>query len=782
MTKLRETAQCLPPKFAVRKLCQDVGDVTGASSASQLPRSRQQAADCRRKLTYGTNSAVMPKSADPLFPLMLMCKESEGTKGQHENFVRMVANSPEPMAVLAFDWILDDLERFCTCEAKHTVLCVDPTFDLGSFHVTVMSYRHLMLGSRRGSERGKHPVMLGPLFIHQRKQFSSYHFFISQLVGLRPALQNIKAVGTDGEQALVSALATQFKSAIPLRCFLHVRGNLETKLSELKLPKAIIQEFIWDVFGNPALLQLGLVDAEDSSDLDSQFLQLEAFTLQEPVFHSWFKAYTLEVVRNGMLKEKRILAGPGCPPEPFYTNDVESKNRVLKHQRNYRKQELPQFVEQMRELIMEQRSEVEKAVAGLGEYNLTSAYQNLGVETKRWFLKTEAQRKRAKFMTAKLVESVESQEAVSTVPCSAQDGGSCSRERSLPFKDNPLRSTSLPQYTQDSMWKKVQGYLDDPTSYTSAPGVTNKSCMLVKSASGTKPHFVQRSGKSKYKCDGDCLMFKSTNGICSHTLLVAALNDEVCLFICNYSKSKAPVNYVQLAQHGLPLGGRKPSSKRKGASKKTTAGIRQLIQNANESEMTKRSDITASKKNLTTDLTPSSSTMTSSTSVSIPDPLPNSRQCVNTSSSVMWPVSDSSPLLPSNASGPTTHTNAPQPVALPQFSWNPTLHSGMDQPLRAKSFGSTSALPSRPVDIPLSQPHLLPIPHQVHPVACTSSSVNTPPTITVASELVGCTSTPQPIGPPPLIQCAAPLASTAQVNIQAVPYLTPPQFYSPSQP
>ena len=89
---------------------------------------------------------------------------------------------------------------------------------------------------------------------------------------------------------------------------------METKLSELKLPKAVMQEFIWDVFGNPALLQLGLVDTEDSSDLDCQFLQLEeiwnerekAFTLQEPVFHSWFKAYSLEVVRNGMLKEENL--------------------------------------------------------------------------------------------------------------------------------------------------------------------------------------------------------------------------------------------------------------------------------------------------------------------------------------------------------------------------------------------------------------------------------------------------------------------------------------------
>ena len=72
-----------------------------------------------------------------------------------------------------------------------------------------------MLSNRRGSEKGKNPVMLGPLFAHQRKQFSSYHFF-SQLVGLKPGLQRICAVGTDGEQALGNALTTQFNQAVHL--------------------------------------------------------------------------------------------------------------------------------------------------------------------------------------------------------------------------------------------------------------------------------------------------------------------------------------------------------------------------------------------------------------------------------------------------------------------------------------------------------------------------------------------------------------------------------------
>ena len=103
--------------------------------------------------------------------------------------------------------------------------------------------------------------MLGALFIHQCKTFATYNFF-SQLVSLCPGLKNIRCFGTDGENALVNALHTQFQSAIHLRCFLHFRGNLEDKLANLGISKANAQEFIRDVLGNPALLENGLVDAE----------------------------------------------------------------------------------------------------------------------------------------------------------------------------------------------------------------------------------------------------------------------------------------------------------------------------------------------------------------------------------------------------------------------------------------------------------------------------------------------------------------------------------------
>ena len=216
-------SQHLPPKHAVSEVSRSIGGGAGASSVAELPRNRQQSSDCCRKL-FSTKQS--PQFADPLLPVMIMCKENKGASSDPSlRFVRIVTNSPEPMAVLAFDWTLADLERFCLNPLNHTVLSVDPTFNLGSFHVTVTTYKHPMLEYRHKSR--SHPVMLGPLFIHQRKTFATYHFFFSQLVGLRPALCDIQSYGTDGEKALEEALGTQFRDGTHLRCFLHFRGNLE---------------------------------------------------------------------------------------------------------------------------------------------------------------------------------------------------------------------------------------------------------------------------------------------------------------------------------------------------------------------------------------------------------------------------------------------------------------------------------------------------------------------------------------------------------------------------
>ena len=65
--------------------------------------------------------------------VMLMCKDCDGS-GTEDPFIRLVSGAPEPTTVLSFDWLLQDIDRFCGGE--HTILSVDPTFILGDFDVT----------------------------------------------------------------------------------------------------------------------------------------------------------------------------------------------------------------------------------------------------------------------------------------------------------------------------------------------------------------------------------------------------------------------------------------------------------------------------------------------------------------------------------------------------------------------------------------------------------------------------------------------------------------------
>ena len=115
--------------------------------------------------------------------------------------------------------------------------------------------------------------MIGPLFIHV-KDFTAYHFFSSSLIGQQPNLVNVRAFGTDGEAALANALSASFPKAVHVRCFLHL-GNIEHKLSELRIPANVAKEVIDDIIGKPTKFQLGLVDAKDPAHLDEMLTNVQ---------------------------------------------------------------------------------------------------------------------------------------------------------------------------------------------------------------------------------------------------------------------------------------------------------------------------------------------------------------------------------------------------------------------------------------------------------------------------------------------------------------------------
>ena len=188
--KIIETSKVVQGREAFNKLLQEAGGVDSCQSLGDAPRNPKQIDNARYRLSN-------PHAhRDSFFEVMKECMQGQS---RADPFIRSVQAAPEATCVLASEYHLNDLERFCTNPSQFAILGIDPTFNLGEFALTVNTYRHLMLKSRR---TGQAAIMIGPMFAHQKKELNSYHAFASSLIGLKPTLHGIQCIGTDGGIAL----------------------------------------------------------------------------------------------------------------------------------------------------------------------------------------------------------------------------------------------------------------------------------------------------------------------------------------------------------------------------------------------------------------------------------------------------------------------------------------------------------------------------------------------------------------------------------------------------
>ena len=201
---LKNELKSSSPKDSITKVMKSKGGLISAHSAGELPLSQQKVYDINRQMkvkSFGSKAESRGKGHDLLYVIMEQCKQTDKT----DRYIQEVTCAPEPMAVLATQQQLFDLERFCCSNPEFCIMGVDPTFNLGEFSVTPIVYQHLFVQVRTSR---KSPWLLGPLLIHYRKEFRNYNFFFSSLVGLRRSLMDIKAGGTDGEKNIIEALKT----------------------------------------------------------------------------------------------------------------------------------------------------------------------------------------------------------------------------------------------------------------------------------------------------------------------------------------------------------------------------------------------------------------------------------------------------------------------------------------------------------------------------------------------------------------------------------------------
>ena len=213
---------------------------------------------------------------DTVWALLERAKREE-EQSKDAVFIRDCAIHPDLFIVLANDEQLNELVQFCTNQRSFSVFGIDPTFNIfdRNISLTVTTYRNLKL---EHTNTGKPPVFIGPLLMHQRKDWKTYSKFAHSLTTSKPELEGILACGTDGEKALIEGFQRNLRFAVFLRCFLHFKDNIKRELTERGITAEAKKQFLDEIFGiqDGTTKYIGLVDCNSDEEFDSKLAALKA--------------------------------------------------------------------------------------------------------------------------------------------------------------------------------------------------------------------------------------------------------------------------------------------------------------------------------------------------------------------------------------------------------------------------------------------------------------------------------------------------------------------------
>ena len=300
------------------------------------------------------------------------------------------------------------------------------------------------------------------------------------------------------------------------------------KLCELKVDEVKAKQILSDVFGSwvDNTYFEGLIDSADYTDFMDKVEMLRAkWELLSPGFIDWFINTKAEVMCSTMIASVRTRAGLGCLPRRFTTNSNESLNNLLKRKVDFRRSEWPQFNKTLQAVVKEQQDEFQKAIFGMGEYELLDEFKYLEVPHHKWVQLNAEQRKQKiqKACSAKISGSADV--LVPLPPIEHVESSSSIRHLSVNATDAKIEHVS--QERAASMWDKAEQLLNTDGFILPAAGAAS-TARQVASLTGQKsgkfetPHYVCSTKHSvgvEVKCG--CPVYRSSPNICQHALAAA---------------------------------------------------------------------------------------------------------------------------------------------------------------------------------------------------------------------------------------------------------------------
>ncbi|KAM7438561.1 hypothetical protein ABFA07_011941 [Porites harrisoni] len=224
------------------------------------------------------------------------------------------------------------------------------------------------------------------------------------MVKLHAPSQNALVYGTDREKALSEGFGRPLPFALHLMCDIHMRDNIDSKLSQLGIRAPVSEEYRTNIFGkNIGSIRIArLIDASNPTEFDAKVVSLsEEWKRRHPQggrFLTYFNKYKAEQIKKAMTAEVRSMAGLGFPPSAYDNAYAkECMNSVLQREKDNtgkKRLSLPQCARLIRTTVARQQTEEQLALIGIGDLELDPLYLDLAVDETTFYRKT-AQQKQA---------------------------------------------------------------------------------------------------------------------------------------------------------------------------------------------------------------------------------------------------------------------------------------------------------------------------------------------------------------------------------------------------
>ena len=542
---------------------EELGGLKNSYAGSDMPRSLDQVWYMRKKMRQKGEKDQVSELIDKAHTLPYNLNGLQLTPS-----IRFIVSDPQT------------LENIAICCANYelcTPFCVDTTYGIGEFFVTTTCYKNLKLVNKNNKEP---PTFPGPALFHVDQDESVFSYFAQTMIAAKNELKSILFVGSDRDKALVNGMAKHFHIATNLFCKKHLEDDIIRKFASLKhITAQVKQTILIDIFGSDAKHMKGLIDCENEATFDNLCLEyyrkwdrLESSCREniDPKFSTYFQRYIEKDMRNGMLLGKRRQAG--LHDDFFYNNPNESVNFRYKNKLRQEKSlketsgkpakkcTLSEAVDVYKAMLEEYNRNAERAILGIGPYELAPDFAKFYVPPNRWsqFSQDAKLQKVSLYHNAKIRAPSESRRPSIHVS-QPLETNECQSEQDLDFSNYPASShevllnaedTGLIDFGQSGLpenfridWRGAASILTDKAAMKTP--WTDQSYVVRSDSKPKEPHPVTFS-RSKNTVSCNCQRYKY-HSVCKHAIAVAHLEG----FLAKWTEKWAP-NLSQQMQGTVP--------------------------------------------------------------------------------------------------------------------------------------------------------------------------------------------------------------------------------------